>query len=200
VPRLPTIIRKVLNLRAERLEAAGNKKGADQALRMLETVEGNIGFVFCPNNVEIGAIREEITSERVQTAAKAGVEAPDDVVVPAGQNGQDPFQTSFFQAFSSAVREVAALCLALNYPTAASVPHFIMVAYKNILAIGLASKDYSWENLVKVKEILADPSAFAAATDSSRAPLNFRRILLRLLLLDLQLLNGVLFRVLIVVS
>jgi len=232
-----TIIRKVLNLRAERLEAAGNKKGAEQALRMLEMVEGNIGFVFCPNNVEIGAIREEITSERVQTAAKAGVEAPDDVVVPAGPTGQDPSQTSFFQAldiptkinrgqveivsdvklvtkgekvnrsaaellvmlnikpfyygitvhhiyangdvfpadvldisasdiaqaFSSAVREVAALCLALNYPTAASVPHSIMDAYKNMLAIGLACKDYSWENLGKVKEILADPSAFAAA-------------------------------------
>merc|ERR1719168_286977 len=34
------------------------------------------------------------------------------------------------QAFSSAVREVAALCLALNYPTAASVPHSIMDAHK----------------------------------------------------------------------
>merc|ERR1712037_758406 len=66
-------------------------------------------------------------------------------------------------AFNSAVREVAALCLALNYPTAASVPHSIMDAYKNMLAIGLACKDYSWENLTKVKEILADPSAFAAA-------------------------------------
>jgi len=232
-----TIIRKVLNLRAERLEAAGNKKGAEQALRMLEMVQGNMGFVFCPNNVEVGAIREEITSERVQTAAKAGIAAPDDVVVPAGPTGQDPSQTSFFQAldiptkinrgqveivsdvklvtkgekvnrsaaellvmlnikpfyygitvnhiyangdvfpadvldisasdiaqaFSSAVREVAALCLALNYPTAASVPHSIMDAYKNMLAIGLACKDYSWENLGKVKEILADPSKFAAA-------------------------------------
>jgi len=232
-----TIIRKVLNLRAERLEAAGNQKGADQAIRMLEMVEGNIGLVFCPNNVEVSAIRTEITSERVQTAAKAGIEAPDDVVVPAGPTGQDPSQTSFFQAldiptkinrgqveivsdvklvtkgekvnrsaaellvmlnikpfyygitvhhiyangdvfpadvldisasdiaqaFSSAVREVAALCLALNYPTAASVPHSIMDAYKNMLAIGLACKDYSWENLGKVKEILADPSAFAAA-------------------------------------
>jgi len=232
-----TIIRKVLNLRAERLEAAGNKKGADQALRMLEMVEGNIGIVFCPNTVGVGAIREEITSEQVQTAAKAGINAPCDVVVPAGPTGQDPSQTSFFQAldiptkinrgqveivsdvklvtkgekvnrsaaellvmlnikpfyygitvhhiyangdvfpadvldisasdiaqaFSSAVREVAALCLALNYPTAASVPHSIMDAYKNMLAIGLACKDYSWENLGKVKEILADPSAFAAA-------------------------------------
>jgi len=232
-----TIIRKVLNVRAERLEAAGNTAAAAQALRMLEMVEGNIGFVFVPTDQDIGKIREEITSERVQTAAKAGVEAPDDVVVPAGPTGQDPSQTSFFQAldiptkinrgqveivsdvklvtkgekvnrsaaellvmlnikpfyyginvhhiyqngdvfpadvldisssdiaqaFNNAVREVAALCLALNYPTAASVPHSIMDAYKNILAIGLACKDYSWDNLTKVKEILADPSKFAAA-------------------------------------
>jgi len=232
-----TIIRKVLNVRAERLEAAGNTAAAAQALKMLEMVEGNIGFVFIPSDQDVGKIREEITAERVQTAAKAGVEAPDDVVVPAGPTGQDPSQTSFFQAldiptkinrgqveivsdvklvtkgekvnrsaaellvmlnikpfyygitvhhiyqngdvfpadvldisssdiaqaFNNAVREVAALCLALNYPTAASVPHSIMDAYKNMLAIGLACKDYSWENLTKVKEILADPSAFAAA-------------------------------------
>jgi len=232
-----TIIRKVLNVRAERLEAAGNTAAAAQALKMLEMVEGNIGFVFVPSDQDVGKIREEITAGRVQTAAKAGVEAPDDVVVPAGPTGQDPSQTSFFQAldiptkinrgqveivsdvklvtkgekvnrsaaellvmlnikpfyygitvnhiyqngdvfpadvldisssdiaqaFNNAVREVAALCLALNYPTAASVPHSIMDAYKNMLAIGLACKDYSWENLTKVKEILADPSAFAAA-------------------------------------
>jgi len=232
-----TIIRKVLNVRAERLESAGNTKAAEQALRMLEMVQGNIGFVFVPMDQDVGKIREEITSERVETAAKAGISAPDDVIVPAGPTGQDPSQTSFFQAldiptkinrgqveivsdvklvtkgekvnrsaaellvmlnikpfyygitvhhiyqngdvfpadvldispsdiasaFNNAVREVAALCLALNYPTAASVPHSIMDAYKNMLAIGLACKDYSWENLTKVKEILADPSAFAAA-------------------------------------
>merc|ERR1719192_1473321 len=232
-----TIIRKVLNLRAERLEAAGNMKAAEQTTRMLEMVQGNIGFVFIPSDADVGKIREMITSERVQTAAKAGIEAPDDVVVPAGPTGQDPSQTTFFQAldiptkinrgqveivsdvklitkgekvnrsaaellvmlnikpfyygikvnyvysngdvfpaavldistadiavaFNSAVREVAALCMAINYPTAASVPHSIMDAYKNMLAIGLACKDYSWENLTKVKEILADPSAFAAA-------------------------------------
>jgi len=232
-----TIIRKVLNLRAERLEAAGNMVASQQALKMLEMVQGNVGFVFVPSTEDVGKIREEITSEQVQTAAKAGVEAPADVVVPAGPTGQDPSQTSFFQAldiptkinrgqveivsdvklitkgqkvdrsaaellvmlnikpfyygitvhhifqngdvfpadvldissadianaFNSAVREVAALCLALNYPTAASVPHSIMDAYKNMLAIGLACKDYSWENLGKVREILADPSAFAAA-------------------------------------
>jgi len=232
-----TIIRKVLTMRVEKLEEEGKKDAARKTSNMLEMVCGNIGFVFLPENEEIGAVRDEITSEKVNTAAKAGIFAPADVTVPAGPTGQDPSQTTFFQAldiptkinrgqveiqspvklitkgekvsrsaaellvmlnikpffygitvnyvysngdvfpaavldismgdiagaFNKAVREVAALCLALNYPTAASVPHSIMDAYKNILAVGLACKDYSWENLGKVKEILADPSAFAAA-------------------------------------
>jgi len=245
-----TIMRKVLNLRAERLEAEGKTGAAEQTLRMLEMVAGNIGFVFLPRGEDIGKVVEEMTSEQVQTAAKAGVLAPTDVIVPAGPTGQDPSQTSFFQAldiptkinrgqveivsdvklitegenvgrsaaellvmlnikpfyygikvhyvysngdvfpadvlsisssdvavaFNAAVREVAALCLALNYPTAASVPHSIMDAYKNMLAVGLGLKDYSWDNLTKVKEILADPSAFAAAAapaaggDAAAAP------------------------------
>merc|ERR1712117_152738 len=200
-------------------------------------VAGNVGFCFLPKNESIAALRDELTSEKVQTAAKAGVVAPSSVIVPAGPTGQDPSQTSFFQAldiptkinrgqveivsdvklivkgekvgrsaaellvmlnikpfyygisvghvydkgkvypadvldispsdvaaaFNSGVREVAALCLALNYPTAASVPHSIMDAYKNMLAIGLATKNYKWENLEKVEKILEDPSAFMAA-------------------------------------
>jgi len=232
-----TIIRKVLTMRAERLAEEGKAEAAKKTENMLEMVSGNVGFVFLPENEEIGAVRDQITAEKVNTAAKAGIMAPADVVVPAGPTGQDPSQTTFFQAldiptkinrgqveiqspvklitkgekvsrsaaellvmlnikpffygigvnyvyangdvfpaavldismgdiasaFNKAVREVAALCLALNYPTAASVPHSIMDAYKNILAVGLACKDYSWENLTKVKEILKDPSAFAAA-------------------------------------
>jgi len=232
-----TIIRKVLSLRAEKLEAEGKTKQSQNALKFMEMVEGNVGFVFIPKNQSIAALRTELTSDKVQTAAKAGIEAPDNVIVPAGPTGQDPSQTSFFQAldiptkinrgqveivsdvklitkgekvgrsaaellvmlnikpfyygisvghvydkgevypadvldispsdvaaaFNSAVREVAALCLALNYPTAASVPHSIMDAYKNMLAIGMACKNYSWENLEKVETILKDPSAFVAA-------------------------------------
>jgi len=238
-----TIIRKVLTLRMEKLEAEGKMKAMEQTERILEMVNGNIGFVFLPKTEDIGKVRDEITSEKVQTQAKAGVLAPSDVVVPAGPTGQDPSATSFFQAldiptkinrgqveiesdvlmirkgekvgrsaaellvmlsikpfyygikvnyvyrqgdvfpadvldistsdvavaFNAAVREVAALCLALNYPTAASVPHSIMDAYKNMLAVGLATPNYSWENLEKVKAILADPSAFASAAAPAAA-------------------------------
>jgi len=233
-----TIIRKVLALRAEKLEAEGKMKQSLNAVRLQTLIAGNIGLVFIPKTESIAGLRDEITSDKIQTSAKAGVTAPSSVIVPAGPTGQDPSQTSFFQAldiptkinrgqveivsdvklitegekvgrsaaellvmlnikpfyygievvsvydkgevypaavldispsdvaaaFNTGVREVAALCLALNYPTAASVPHSIMDAYKNMLAIGLACKSYKWENLEKVEKILADPSAFAAAS------------------------------------
>merc|ERR1719264_228119 len=92
------------------------------------------------------------------------------------QNGEvfsadvlDITQSDIACAFNAGVREVAALCLSLNYPTAASVPHSIMDAYKSMLAVGLACSSYSWENLVKVKEILADPSKFAAPAAATEA-------------------------------
>jgi len=232
-----TIIRKVLSMRAERLEAEGKLKQAQNAEKFKQMVVGNVGFAFLPKNESIAQLRDQLSADKVQTAAKAGIEAPDTVIVPAGPTGQDPSTTAFFQtmeiptkinrgqveimsdvklitkgekvgrsaaellvmlgikpfyygitvmsvydkgevypaavldisqadvasSFNSAVREVAALCLALNYPTAASVPHSIMDAYKNMLAIGMACKNYSWENLEKVETILKDPSAFAAA-------------------------------------
>lgn len=232
-----TIIRKVLNLRAESQESQGKLAAMERTLRVLEMVQGNIGFVFLPKGEDIGKVRDEITSEKVQTQAKAGILAPTDVIVPAGPTGQDPSATTFFQAldiptkinrgqveiesdvmlikkdekvsrsaaellvmlsikpfyygikvhyvyrngdvfpadvldistsdiaqaFNAAVRELASLCLAISYPTAASVPHSIMDAYKNMLAVGLGLGSYSWENLDKVKAILADPSAFASA-------------------------------------
>lgn len=60
-------------------------------------------------------------------------------------------------AFIKSVRKLASFCLGLDYPTAASVPHTIMNSYKNILAIGLECKLYSWNNLIKVKEIIETP-------------------------------------------
>merc|ERR1719461_1352604 len=93
-----TIIRKVLTMRVEKLTEEGRTDAAKKTENMLEMVNGNIGFVFLPENEEIGAVRDEITAEKVNTAAKAGIFAPADVTVPAGPTGQDPSQTTFFQA------------------------------------------------------------------------------------------------------
>jgi len=237
-----TIMRKVLRMRVEKYEES-NPKIAQNAEKMLEMIQGNTGLIFVPATMDVAKLRTKLIEDKVQSPAKSGVVAPTDVVVPPGPTGQDPSQTSFFQAleiptkinrgqieiisavqlitkgekvsksaselcvmlnmkpfyygmtvdwifqngevfpadvldisqsdiamaFNAGVREVAALCLSLNYPTAASVPHSIMDAYKSMLAVGLGCTTYSWENLVKVKEILADPSKFAAAAAPAEA-------------------------------
>jgi len=68
------------------------------------------------------------------------------------------------------IREVAALSLGCGYPTLAAVPHLVINAYKNVLAIALET-DYSFPLADKVKEILANPDAFlAAAAPAAGAP------------------------------
>lgn len=63
--------------------------------------------------------------------------------------------------FSQGARNVAAVSLAINYPTAASVPHSIVAAFKDLVAISVET-DYSFEEAKQFKEYLADPSKFAS--------------------------------------
>ncbi|KRY75022.1 60S acidic ribosomal protein P0 [Trichinella pseudospiralis] len=60
------------------------------------------------------------------------------------------------------IRHIASLSLAINYPTAASAPHMIANAFKNLLSIA-AVTDITFKEAEKLKEYLADPSKFAVA-------------------------------------
>jgi large subunit ribosomal protein LP0 len=64
--------------------------------------------------------------------------------------------------FLSGIKTIAAISLALNYPTIVSVSHTLVNAYKNLLAISIAT-DYTFEAAEKVKEFLANPDAFVVA-------------------------------------
>jgi len=64
--------------------------------------------------------------------------------------------------FLSGIKTVAAISLALNYPTLVSVTHSLVNAYKNLIAIALAT-EYTFEGVEKIKEYLENPEAFAAA-------------------------------------
>jgi len=84
-----TMVRKVL-----RAEAA---KNADlEALTAL--VRGNVGFVFVKD--DLSAVRQILLKEKIGAAAKAGVVAPCNVTIPAGNTGMEPTMTSFFQALN----------------------------------------------------------------------------------------------------
>jgi len=64
--------------------------------------------------------------------------------------------------FHSGVRNIACLGLQIGLPTIASLPHSVARGYKNVLAVSLATQ-YTFDKAQKVKDILANPGAFAAA-------------------------------------
>ena len=70
--------------------------------------------------------------------------------------------------FMAGVANVAAVCLTINYPTIASVPHSIVNGMKNLLAVA-AVTEISFKEAETLKEFLADPSKFAAAAPAAAA-------------------------------
>merc|ERR1712083_673167 len=70
--------------------------------------------------------------------------------------------------FMSGVAQVAALSLAISYPTIASVPHSVVNGMKNLLAVA-AVTDITFKEAEMLKEFLADPSKFAAAAPVAAA-------------------------------
>jgi len=64
--------------------------------------------------------------------------------------------------FLEGMSNVAALSLAVGYPTKVSVPHSILNGYKNLVAVA-ATSDLPFKQAEKLLEILRDPSKFAAA-------------------------------------
>merc|ERR1712034_39082 len=70
--------------------------------------------------------------------------------------------------FMAGVANVAALSLAISYPTIASVPHSVVNGMKNLLAVA-AVTEISFKEAETLKAFLADPSAFAAVAAAPAA-------------------------------
>jgi large subunit ribosomal protein LP0 len=64
--------------------------------------------------------------------------------------------------FLEGVRNISSVSLAINYPTLVSVPHTVINAFKNLLAIAVAT-DIDFKEAQTAKEFVKDPSKFAAA-------------------------------------
>jgi large subunit ribosomal protein LP0 len=84
-----TMVRKVLR---------GRIAQTPEYEALLPFVYGNVGFVF--TNDDLTPVRDIILSNRVAAPAKTGSIAPNDVIVPAGNTGMEPTQTSFLQALN----------------------------------------------------------------------------------------------------
>jgi len=68
---------------------------------LLPFITGNIGLVFT-NDADLQRIRDICLGSKVPAAAKAGIKAPADVVVPKGLTQLEPTKTSFLQALNIA--------------------------------------------------------------------------------------------------
>ncbi|KAG9446136.1 hypothetical protein H6P81_012264 [Aristolochia fimbriata] len=222
-----TMMKRSIKLHAEK---TGNK----EYMNLLPLLVGNVGLIFTKGDLK--EVSEEVAKYKVGAPARVGLVAPIDVIVPPGNTGLDPSQTSFFQVlniptkinkgtveiitpvelikkgdkvgsseaallaklgirpfsyglvvlsvydsgsvfspevldlteddligkFATGVSMITSLSLALSYPTLAAAPHMFINAYKNVLAVAVAT-EYSYPQAEKVKEYLKDPSKFAVA-------------------------------------
>lgn len=64
--------------------------------------------------------------------------------------------------FFSAIKTIASVSLALNYPTLVSVMHSLVNGYKNVLAVAIET-EYDWEEIKELKDRIANPDAYASA-------------------------------------
>jgi len=64
--------------------------------------------------------------------------------------------------FRKGVANVAAISLRIGYPTVASVPYALTSSFRNLLSVSLAT-GYTFPQAEKLKDLLANPEAFAAA-------------------------------------
>jgi len=62
---------------------------------ILPQLRGNVNMIF--TNGDLAEVKAVLDSEVRPSPAKAGMIAPDNVVIPAGPTGLDPKQTNFFQ-------------------------------------------------------------------------------------------------------
>merc|ERR1739838_353949 len=72
------------------------------------------------------------------------------------------------QKFCDGIANVAAVSLAIGYPTGASVPHSVVNGFKNLAAVA-AVTDITFKEAATLKEYLADPSKFAVAAAPAAA-------------------------------
>ncbi|MBA0851233.1 hypothetical protein Goshw_015826 [Gossypium schwendimanii] len=86
-----TMMKRSIRLHAERT-------GNDAFKNLLPLLVGNVGFIFTKGDLK--EVREEIAKYKVGAPARVGLVAPIDVIVPPGNTGLDPSQTSFFQVLN----------------------------------------------------------------------------------------------------
>ncbi|KAK4579451.1 hypothetical protein RGQ29_029212 [Quercus rubra] len=131
----------------------------------------NKGTVEIITPVELIKKGDKVGSSEAALLAKLGIRpfSYDLVVLQVYDDGSvfspevlDLMDEELIEKFFIGVSMVTSLSLAISYPTLAAAPHVFTNAYKNILAVAVAT-EYSFPQAEKVKEYLKDPSKFTVA-------------------------------------
>ncbi|CAO2167925.1 unnamed protein product [Urochloa humidicola] len=80
------------------IKAYSDKTGNKAFDPLMDLLVGNVGLIFTKGDLK--EVREEVAKYKVGAPARVGLVAPVDVVVPPGNTGLDPSQTSFFQVLN----------------------------------------------------------------------------------------------------
>ncbi|CAH9113152.1 unnamed protein product [Cuscuta europaea] len=80
------------------IRAHAEKTGNTAILNLIPLLVGNVGLIFTKGDLK--EVSEEVSKYKVGAPARVGLVAPIDVVVPPGNTGLDPSQTSFFQVLN----------------------------------------------------------------------------------------------------
>ncbi|OJJ03190.1 hypothetical protein ASPVEDRAFT_42697 [Aspergillus versicolor CBS 583.65] len=77
-------------------------------------------------------------------------------------------EQQLLDAFSGAIKTIATISLATNYPTIPSVIHSLVNGYKKALAVAVET-EYSWPEIEELKDRIANPDAYASAAPAAAA-------------------------------
>ncbi|KAI6676237.1 hypothetical protein NL676_037033 [Syzygium grande] len=86
-----TMMKRSIRIHAE-------KTGNNAFLNLIPLLQGNVGLIFTKGDLK--EVSEEVAKYKVGAPARVGLVAPIDVIVPPGNTGLDPSQTSFFQVLN----------------------------------------------------------------------------------------------------
>ncbi|KAK7987973.1 60S acidic ribosomal protein-like protein P0 [Apiospora arundinis] len=80
----------------------------------------------------------------------------------------DVGEDQLLKTLSSVITTIAAISLAINFPTLPSVMHSFFNSYKNLMAIAIET-EYSWAAIDELKDRIANPDAYASAAPAAAA-------------------------------
>merc|ERR1719221_1804168 len=144
----------------EALTEEDPEANTDSLANLLAAVNGNMGFIFCHTSNDLQIARDVMEEYVVPAAAKAGVVAPKDVVIPAGPSGLEPSQTSFFQALNIPTKIVkGAIEITSDFKICTQGDKVVLSAQALLTKLGIRPFEYG----MKIRSVFQDGCVFDAA-------------------------------------